>query len=461
MRLDFLDRTEELKRLRAAVGKRDGTLCCLYGRRRCGKSRLLQEVLPAARSVYCVADEREPPLQRSALAKAIAARLPGFDRVGYPDWDSLLRRWYEQAPRGSILALDEFPYLVTASRELPSQIQNCVDQHGSRGLHLILCGSSQRMMQGLVLDGTAPLYGRAAQIIEVRPLGAYWLRQALGRVSARDVLTAYAIWGGVPRYWELAAEHRSIWSAMHDLLLHPMGALHQEPRPLLLDDIRETSQAASILALVGQGCHRLAEIAGRLEKPATSLSRPLQRLVDLGLVKRERPYGESERTSKRTLYQLADPFLLFWFRFIDQNRSRLQAGQSDVVGKLIREQFPQHLGEVWEELVRSAVPRMEIAGRRWSIAGRWWGPGVDRKPMECDVLASSIDGQALLVGEVRLQQTTRQARQGAQEVRAKIERLPLAREFKKIVPVVFMLGAHRSDIGAIQVSADDVLDVLR
>ena len=79
-----------------------------------------------------------------------------------------------------------------------------------------------------------------------------------------------------------------------------------------------------MLALVGRGCHRLLEIAARLEKPATSLGRPLQRLLELGLVRRELPFGSSLRDSKRTLYVIADPFLRFWFRFVDPERSRLE-----------------------------------------------------------------------------------------------------------------------------------------
>ena len=94
----------------------------------------------------------------------MAAMLPGMEAVRYPDWASLLERWWRDAPEGTVLALDEFPYLAKASPELPSVLQRLIDQNRSRRLHLVLCGSSQRMMQGLVLDASAPLYGRARQL---------------------------------------------------------------------------------------------------------------------------------------------------------------------------------------------------------------------------------------------------------------------------------------------------------
>jgi AAA+ ATPase superfamily predicted ATPase len=192
----------------------------------------------------------------------MAAMLPGMEAVRYPDWASLLERWWRDAPEGTVLALDEFPYLAKASPELPSVLQRLIDQNRSRRLHLVLCGSSQRMMQGLVLDASAPLYGRAREVIEVKPLGASWLGVGLSLSRPSRILEAFAIWGGVPRYWDLAGGRRSTWESVEELVLDPMGVLHNEPRRLLMDDMRDTAQASSILSLVGAGCSRMSEIAG-------------------------------------------------------------------------------------------------------------------------------------------------------------------------------------------------------
>jgi AAA+ ATPase superfamily predicted ATPase len=102
MRLDFLDRENEKSRLLRTFASTEGSFCCLYGRRRCGKSRLLQEFLPAGQSVYFVADEREPTIKRAALASTVAQFLQGFEQVHYPDWDSLLDRWWREASPGNV-----------------------------------------------------------------------------------------------------------------------------------------------------------------------------------------------------------------------------------------------------------------------------------------------------------------------------------------------------------------------
>ncbi len=459
MRLPFLDRQEEASRLRRLVERKEGSFGVLYGRRRCGKSRILREVLPQDRSVYYVGDDRESALQRSSLAAEVGRLLPGFDRVTYPDWDALFARWWAEAGPGTVLALDEFPALVSAAHELPSVLQKYLDQYPERRLHLLLAGSSQRMMQGLVLDRTAPLFGRATEILKISPLAAGWIRKALHLRSPAKAVEAYSVWGGTPRYWELAADHPELAAAVRALVLSPLGVLHEEPSRLLLDDMRDTAQAASILSLIGQGCHRASEIAARLGKPATSLGRPLQRLLEMDLIKRETPFGTSPRGSKRTLYRISDPFLRYWFRFVEPHRSRLEAQQLSAVEKDISRRFSHHLGEVWEELARASVPHLDCFGKKWGPASRWWGPGRDRKPLEVDLVAESEAGECVLVGEVKWA-APRDAARILKELERKAERLPFV-EGREVHLALWLKGSVPHLANRHLVTPRQVLDVLR
>lgn len=405
MKLPFLNRSEEAGRLRRFMLQPHSPLAVLYGRRRCGKSRLLQEVLSNSNSVYYVADDRDAALQRAALAAEIGRRLDGFDRVTYPDWDSVFSRWWASAPPGMTLAIDEFQSLVLWAKEIPGILQKYIDRQPETGPHLVLAGSAQRMMQRMILDRSAPLFGRAAEIIRIGPLRHTWIKQALRLRRSVDAIEAYSVWGGVPRYWELAADYGSTEEAVRELVLSPLGVLHEEPAGLLLEDLRDIGLTASILALVGHGSHRLSEIAARLQRPATSLGRPLQRLIELDILRRELPYGCSVRDSKRTLYKIADPFLRFWFRYVDANRSRLQSGQAGRVLRDVGATFSHHVGSVWEDLVRESVAARDYFGIEWTPAARWWGGGADRSAMEFDVVAASEDGRNMLVGEAKWSST--------------------------------------------------------
>jgi AAA+ ATPase superfamily predicted ATPase len=349
----------------------------------------------------------------------------GFDAVIYPDWEALFGRWWDQAQPGMVLALDEFPAMVTAAKEIPSLLQKFIDQRGGKGVHLLLCGSSQRMMQGLVLDHSAPLYGRAVEVLKISPLPAPWIRDALPLNSSGAAVEAYAVWGGIPRYWELAGDFPDTKEAIRRLVLDPLGVLHREPERLLWEDLDEVAQAASVLSLIGQGCHRLSEIAARLDKPATSLSRPLQRLIELELVRRDTPWGTPARDAKKTLYRISDPFLRFWFRFVEPNQTQLEARQIRSVEAGIREAFLSHVGSVWEDVVRASIPQQRLLGLEWRPAATWWGTGRDGQPLELDVVAESMDGQSLLLGEVKWT-IRKDANRIASALRHKATNFPLA-----------------------------------
>lgn len=391
----FLNREHELERLDALVARGRG-FAVVYGRRRIGKTRLLVEWVRRHGGVYTVADQSAAEVQRRYLAEAIAVRLPGFADVAYRDWRSLLTRLARDAAaagwRGPFV-LDELPYLVVVSPELPAILQRWID-HEATNLVVVVAGSSQHMMQGLVLDGDAPLFGRAREILAIEPLSPRLLPVALD-LGAFDAVEAFTAWGGVPRYWELALEEQGALSRRLDrLVLDPRGALHREPDRLIVEELPPATEVRALLDAIGAGAHKVSEIAGRIGRPATSLGRPLQRLQGMGLVRREVAFGEDERSSKRSLYRIVDPFTRLWFRVVAPHRALLAtATQAGRLG-LLRKLWPQLLGEGWEDLCRLSVPRLDPrsplgALGPWGPASRWWRGGDP----EWDLVSRSLDGR--------------------------------------------------------------------
>ena len=446
VQLNFLNRTQEIAKLKRVLRSETAAFACVYGRRRCGKSRLLRETLPLEKAVYYVADEREPALQREALAAEMARLLPGFDDVSYPDWDALLRRWWNDAPAGTGLAVDELPYLVKRSPELPSLLQKHYDVNQGKPLPLILCGSSQTMMYGLVLDADAPLYGRATEILKIQPLKAGWITDALPILNGPEALLAYTLWGGIPRYWELAADYDNSWDAYQHLVLDPMGVLHGEPERLLHEDMRDTAQSMSILSLIGQGCHRISELAGRLGKPATSLSRPLKKLMDLGLICKEIPFGADPKSNKHSLYRIQDPFLAAWYRHVLPNRSLLERGVVDQVRAQMAVRIQDCQAFCWEQLSREAVPFLRLGDTDWLPASRWWGTSTERNRMEVDIVAESFDRQTLLVGEAKLNVTAAEVERLLFELERKAKLLPFADHYRRVEPFLFVANLAGGNI---------------
>ena len=405
--MKFYNRDDELDRLNRLARRKQGGLAVVFGRRRIGKTRLLLEWTAANSGLYTVADQSTSGLQRRYLAEAISSRLSGFHDVDYHDWRSLLDRLARDAAaagwRGPIV-FDEFPYLVLAAPELPSVLQRWLDHEARRaGLAVAIAGSSQRMMQGLVLSGEAPLYGRAREMLEIRPLHPRFLKATMQCRSAIDLVESHTAWGGVPRYWELAVdEGGSARSQVERLVLDPLGPLHREPDRLLLEEIPSALEVRPLLDAIGAGAHRVSEIAGRIGRPATSMSRPLDRLIGMGLARREIPFGESERKSKRSLYRIDDPFFRLWFRVVAPHRGQLATASKAGRRQLLERHFDTLNAQAWEDLCRihlTAVRKSGSIGKLgpWGPGQRWWKANLP----EWDVVASSLDDQRLLLGEAK------------------------------------------------------------
>jgi AAA+ ATPase superfamily predicted ATPase len=399
MKLHFLNRNKEKALLKNFFDAPTTGLVVIYGRRRCGKSRLLQEVF-GLNCIYCIADQQEQALQRRAIAKEISRLCSGFENADYPTWDSLFSALNNRQETNLTLIIDEFPYLVQTAPELPSIIQKHIDQQNGLRFKTVLCGSSQRMMQGLVLDSTAPLYGRASEIIKIRPLAAGWIQDALN-LKGSAALEAYSVWGGVPRYWEQASRFSSLDDALRNLVYDRDGLFHLEPQRLLIDEMRSSVQPHSLLELIANGANRISEIAARLSKHASGLSRPIDNLIDLGYIKRETPYGVEPRKAKRSIYKVADPFLLFWYRCVQPNMGLLEQDLIDSVVSLNKDRFKHHVAEIWEELARSSVSQLRIGGIDWMPAQRYWGNDIKGEQLEVDIVAKSLDGSYMLFGEVK------------------------------------------------------------
>ena len=408
--LSFCNRLRELDALRSWADSKP-RLAVVHGRRRLGKTRLLRHWRETADSCYVLATEGTAASQRAALAEDLETVVPGFGQVVYPDWRSLFRALAAQWPRGDrrcVLIIDELPYLVKVSPEVPSVLQSVVDDPKAAHLPLVICGSSQRMMQGLAMDDTSPLYGRAQTLLRLQPLSVTEIGRVFGVSDPVGIVETYAAWGGVPRYWELAAGHGgALWDSISSLVLSPSGVLHEEGSRILRDEEAGLLERA-VCQAIGRGAHRPSELSGRLGSPSTTLAKPLRHLVDLGLVRRDAPYdlrkGRPSQRTRSSLYSLADPFLSMWYRCVHPYRSGLELGAAAAM-RHAREAWDHHVAAVWEELVRSHWHCLGFNGLDWEAAGRHW-EGRKSTGAEWDVVSITSDRRHAMLGECKWRGTT-------------------------------------------------------
>lgn len=453
--MEFVDRIEEQQRLIKTLNSEKPTFIVVYGRRRLGKSTLIKKVI-TPNDVYYMADQTERAYQISLLAKEVGLVFPDFDKVIYPDWQALLTALNHRTQKRFTLCLDEFPYLVKSSPELPALLQRLIDSRSLK-YNLIICGSSQQLMQGLILDGSAPLYGRADQMLKLSPIHIKYLQEVL-HSDAVSTIEEYAVWGGVPRYWELRLQNDGLQKSIAYDILNPLGTLYEEPIRLFMDDMRDVIQASTLLSVIGGGANRLSEIAARLEKPATHLSGPLEKLRQLDFIEREIPFGENPKNSKKSLYKVSDPFMDFYFHFVVPNRSLIELGRAAFVTDAIRSQFSRYVSARWKKLCRQAVSGGVIDGEMYNLAGRWWGNVSRDEAIELDVVAESMDRKKLLVGECKWTEGE-DADRLIYELTSKARKLPFLKG-QEIVPVLFLKQKPVHGNDALVIMPQEIIDVI-
>ncbi|MDT8402456.1 MAG: ATP-binding protein, partial [Bacteroidales bacterium] len=232
----FVNRIKEEERIRTSLKKSKPALLAIYGRRRCGKSTLLKRII-SEKDVYYVADMREKSLQISSFAKNLDIAVPGFSSVHYPDWRALFSNLNNSLKERITVCIDEFPYLVKNDPGLPSIMQNIIDNKVNKRYNLVLCGSSQQMMEDMVLNSSSPLYGRCDEIINIKPMTVKWFCEYF-ETDPVAAVEGYSVFGGVPRYWELLKGKGSVPKAVKYHILDKDGILHKEPEMLFHDEMR-------------------------------------------------------------------------------------------------------------------------------------------------------------------------------------------------------------------------------
>lgn len=225
--------------------------------------------------------------------------------------------------------------------------------------------------------------------------------------------------------------------------------------------MRDTVQASTLLSIIGNGANRLSEIAGRVGKEATQITEPLGKLRELGYIRREVPFGEDEKKSKKGIYRINDSLLEFNYRFVAPYKSILELERTETVLSIIKTQFSGYVGECWEHLCRQYVSGNIIDGIVYNMASRWWGKifteeNKEGAMVELDVVAESIDRKHILIGECKWT-NKEDAQRLVNSLEAKIKYLPFIKKGQSVHIMLFLKNEpHNKDAARIIYPSDIV-----
>ena len=390
----FVNRKNELSALEKLFEDSRAQLVIVYGRRRVGKTRLLQEFLKGKKGLYFYIPRGGEETILGELSRAVEPEF--FKGFRFQNFSAFLEYLSKKFDEKYIVVIDEFQRLSECEGAI-SLMQKFWDEDFSRRkAMMILSGSSIGVIRRVALEGDAPLYGRRTYTIGVKPLEFLDLREWFKNYSGEDLVKIYAAFGGTPAYLEKIDEGIPPERNIIGLILKKGGALYDEPEYLLLEELRVPSHYMDILTAISFGKRTFSEISDFTKVRRENLTTYLSSLEMLKLISREHPVLVEK---KRTYYVMTDPFFEFWFRFVRPNKSVLELGLEESLWRNIEEDFNSYLGLVFERISREHIVSKIRSGEieiDADVIGRWEYGGE-----EIDLIAYSSREKRGILFEVK------------------------------------------------------------
>jgi AAA+ ATPase superfamily predicted ATPase len=401
----FVGRKSELETLNKSYNRDTFQFPVIYGRRRVGKTTLINEFCKERKAIYFVAVQSTVKENLEILSAQILATLaPQAPKNPFPTIRDAIEYIFERARTERIIfAIDEYPYLANSDNAVSSILQAAIDKHQANSkLFLILCGSSMSFMERQVLGYKSPLYGRRTAQLKLLPFDYLESAEMLDGFSNEEKLILYSITGGVPEYLSRIDRTISMRENVRNLFFDPSGRLFEEPANLLKQELKMPETYNAIVAAIASGSSKLNEISTKVGIETSQCSKMLSTLIGLGIVSKEFPVTEAK--SKKTIYILNDWMFIFWYRFVLPELSRITAGLGDIVcEEVFAEQLSKHMGRAFEECARQYMWRA-LKKKKLPISfkkiGKWWGNNPkERREEEIDFIAFS--GDKAIFGECK------------------------------------------------------------
>jgi AAA+ ATPase superfamily predicted ATPase len=406
----FVGRESELKSLNNLYQSDRFEFLVLYGRRRVGKTYLLDEFKKEKKVLEFLAIEGNDKLNLDLFSEAIYAYFEQPKSTGaFTRWSDAFDYIYEQAKKEKIvLIIDEYPYAAEANKSLASMLQRAIDhQFKQTNLTLILSGSHVGFMENEVIGMKSPLFGRRTAAIRLKSFDYFDSGRMLPTFSNEDKVKFFSVLGGTPYYLSLVDANLTFEENVIKLFFTTNALLYNEVQMLLLQELRQPANYNVIIQAIATGSLTLAAISEKTGIQKSSLTRYLQTLIEMEIIKKELPYGEKPEKSRKGQYLLADNLFRFWYSFVFKSRNIIERGNGKTYAE--RRIFPKlsdFIGKpTFEEIALSYLNRLNAQNKLSLLPtyyGSWWGTdNVKKEPTDIDILVVDEEENQAIFGECK------------------------------------------------------------
>lgn len=324
----LVGRDAEIERLKQIMKSKESEFVVVYGRRRVGKTFLLNSFFKnkfAFKFTGLAQKNKAEQLKNFAntLNSYCAPNSYGVPKNWFEAFDLLKRYLETKRTRGKkVIFIDELPWLDTRNSNVKSALEHFWNDWASTqsNIVLIVCGSATSWISKKILKDHGGLHNRVTQKIYIHPFCLAECRKYLKSrgilLSDKDVAECYMIMGGIPFYLKQIEKGKSLAQNIDEMFFYNHGRLYDEFSALYASLFNSSDSYVRIveaLSRKNKGLTRDEIISSSKIHDNGHLSAILQDLVDCDFVRVYRGYGKAERMN---VYQLVDPFTLFYFKFI-------------------------------------------------------------------------------------------------------------------------------------------------
>ena len=401
----FIGREKELKSLNNLYTSDKFEFAVIYGRRRVGKTALINEFIDNKKSIYFMGVESNAKQNLENFSKSIIEYNSGIVvDTSFQSFQAALEYVFELSKNERIiLVIDEYPYVARSSKSLASTLQMLIDKYKDTSkMMLILCGSSMSYMEDNVLAYKAPLYGRRTAQMKILPFDFEETCRYFKNLSPEDKALIYGIVGGTPQYLLQMNDKLSVEDNIKNTYLNPVSFLFEEPTNLLKQEVREPAIYTAIITAIATGASRMSEISTKVGEDTNVCTSYIKNLMNLGIVQKETPYGE--KNSRKTIYYIEDNMFRFWYRFVPENISTISRGAVDIAYKRIEPHLSDYMGAVFEEICKQYLWEQLLNSNSpvdFTDLGRWWGTNPKTRQQEEIDIMGTADKNTAVFGECK------------------------------------------------------------
>ncbi len=362
----FVGRNKELKKLDKVIRSDEMNFTLIYGRRRVGKSELVNQALSKAdvKSLYYECKQVAQESNVNGLSEILSENM-GLPKLGFSDIESLLNYIFELSVKEKmVLVLDEYPYLRESVKGMDSILQSVVDKYRKTAkLSLIILGSYVEVMRSLI-EHENPLYGRVDMTIDLKQMDYYESSFFYPNYSAEDKVRIYSVFGGIPYYNRLIDDSKSVKENIIELIASPGARLENEVSMYLNAELSKIVNANEVFEALSRGFSRYSDILSQSHvSSGPTLVDVLEKLIRMEVVEKTAPINDSNN-KKKISYSICDNLSLFYFRYIFKYSSQMNIMDSEFFyKKYIEKDFEEYyVPHLFENVCRQYLIRKNRAG---------------------------------------------------------------------------------------------------